>query len=353
MPSSPLNVALVGYGLAGRVFHAPLVATTPGLRLHSIVSSRTAEIAADHPQARPCAGVAEVLDDPAIDLVVVATPNDSHAPISRAALQAGKHVVVDKPFALHLDEARGLVEEARARGLVLSVFHNRRWDADFLTLRSLLDAGALGEVAELHSHFDRFRPLVPDRWRDRAGPGGGLWYDLGPHLADQALQLFGPPLAVTADLGIQRNGASTVDYFHVQLRYPRLRVLLHAGSLVPGHGLRFAAHGSGGSWIKHGLDPQEDALRSGLRPGSGDGWGQDPRPGVLLRVGDDGSVAEDASAPALRGDWPAYYAGVRDAIVRGGLPPVTGDSALLVMALIDAAQRSDAERREVDFAWAG
>ncbi|WP_019397209.1 MULTISPECIES: oxidoreductase [unclassified Pseudoxanthomonas] len=352
MSPDVLNVALVGYGLAGRVFHAPLVAATPGLRLHSVVSSRTAEIAADHPQARVCAQVAEVLEDQAVDLVVVATPNDSHAPIARAALQAGKHVVVDKPFALHLDEARAVAEAARQAGKVLSVFHNRRWDADFLTLRALLDAGALGEVAELHSHFDRFRPQVPDRWRDRAGPGAGLWYDLGPHLADQALQLFGPPLAVTADLGMQRHGATAVDYFHVQLRYPRLRVLLHGGSLVPGHGLRFAVHGSAGSWIKHGLDPQEDALRAGLRPSHG-GWGRDPRPGSLLRVGADGSVAEDAAAPALPGNWPAYYAGVRDAILHGGLPPVTAESALLAMALIEAAQRSDAGRREVAFEYSG
>src|SRR5690606_417148 len=268
------------------------------------------------------------------------------------ALQAGKHVVVDKPFALHLGEAREVAEAARQAGKVLSVFHNRRWDADFLTLRALLGSGALGEVAELHSHFDRFRPQVPDRWRDRAGPGGGLWYDLGPHLADQALQLFGPPLAVSADLGMQRDGATAVDYFHVQLRYPRLRVLLHAGSLVPGAGLRFAVHGSGGSWFKHGLDPQEDALRAGQRPGDG-AWGRDPRPGTLLRVGTDGAVAADPAAPVLDGNWPAYYAGVRDAILHGRQPPVTADSALLAMALIEAGQRSAAERREVDFDWAG
>ena len=352
MSSKQLNVAVVGYGLAGRVFHAPLVDSTPGLRLHSIVSSRAGEIAADHPGVRSRADVGEVLEDRSIDLVVVATPNDSHAPIARAALQAGKHVVVDKPFALHLGEAREVAEAARQAGKVLSVFHNRRWDADFLTLRALLGSGALGEVAELHSHFDRFRPQVPDRWRDRAGPGGGLWYDLGPHLADQALQLFGPPLAVSADLGMQRDGATAVDYFHVQLRYPRLRVLLHAGSLVPGAGLRFAVHGSGGSWFKHGLDPQEDALRAGQRPGDG-AWGRDPRPGTLLRVGTDGAVAADPAAPVLDGNWPAYYAGVRDAILHGRQPPVTADSALLAMALIEAGQRSAAERREVDFDWAG
>lgn len=347
MSSPTLNVGLLGYGLAGRVFHAPLVEATAGLRLHSIASSRAGEITARHPGVRVCAGPAQVLEDPAIDLVVVATPNDTHAPLAQAALRAGKHVVVDKPFALDLAQARAVAAEARDLGRVLSVFHNRRWDADFLTLQALVQSGALGEVMELHSHFDRFRPQVPDRWRDRKGPGAGLWYDLGPHLADQALQLFGPPLAVYADLGMQRAGATAVDYFHVQLRYRRLRVLLHGGSLVTGHELRFAVHGTGGSWTKHGLDPQEDALRAGHRPGP-DAWGRDPHPGRLLRAGADGTPAQ-ATAPSLDGNWPAFYAGMRDAILQGTPAPVEPDGALLAQAVIEAALESATHRREVAF----
>jgi len=278
---------------------------------------------------------------------VIATPNDTHAPLALAALSAGKHVVVDKPFALDVAEAEAMIATAQAGGRVLSVFHNRRWDADFLALRALLQAGALGEVAELHSHFDRYRPQVPDRWRDREGPGSGLWYDLGPHLVDQVLQLFGPPLAVSADLVRQRQGAQAVDYFHVQLRYPRLRAILHAGALVPGHGLRFAVHGSGGSWIKHGLDPQEDALRGGAVPGGRD-WGCDSRPGTLLQVQGDGSIRESPS-PAPAGDYPAYYARIRDAIGGGGTPPVSAPDALQVMRVIEAGLLADAERREVAF----
>ena len=347
-----LDVALLGFGLAGRVFHAPLVDATPGLRLHTVVSSDPARVASAYPQARVLADPQAAFADPDIDLVVVATPNHTHAPLALAALAAGKHVVVDKPFALDLTEARAMIEAADRAGRRLSVFHNRRWDADFLALRALLAEGRLGEVAELHSHFDRFRPQVPDRWRDRAGPGAGLWYDLGPHLVDQALALFGPPLAVNADLAQQRDGAQATDYFHVQLRYPRLRVVLHAGALVPAaalpaHGLRFAVHGTGGSWIKHGLDPQEDALRAGMLPGS-DGWGRDPRPGSWLRVAGDGTVHE-AAPPAPAGDYPAYYARLRDAIVDGTAPPVTGEDALLVMRVIEAGLRSDAERREVPF----
>ncbi|UNK56331.1 oxidoreductase [Pseudoxanthomonas daejeonensis] len=345
--SNDLNVALLGFGLAGSVFHAPLVACTPGLRLHTVVSRDAGKVHAVHPQARVLADPAQAFADAAIDLVVVATPNDTHAPLALAALAAGKHVVVDKPFALDIGQAQSMIAAAEQAERVLGVFHNRRWDADFLALGTLLEAGALGEVVELHSHFDRFRPQVPDRWRDRAGAGSGLWYDLGPHLVDQVLQLFGPPLAVCADLAQQREGAQATDYFHVQLRYPRLRAILHAGALVPGHGLRFAVHGTGGSWIKHGLDPQEDALRGGALPTDA-GWGRDPRPGTLLQVQADGSVHE-AGSPSPHGNYPAYYAALRDAINDGTPPPVGAGEALQVMRVIEAGLLSDAQRREVAF----
>src|SRR3954462_14666444 len=186
-----------------------------------------------------------------LDLVVIATPNDTHADLARRALEAGRHVVVDKPFTLTLAEARELAHLAARAGRVLSVFHNRRWDADFLTLRRLVADGTLGEVLALESRFDRFRPEVRKRWREAAIPGGGLWYDLGPHLVDQALRLFGPPSAVYGDLARQREGAEAVDYAHVLLRYPRLRVILHAGMLVPGETPRFTLHGTLGSYVKH------------------------------------------------------------------------------------------------------
>jgi len=346
MPA-PFNVALLGYGLAGRVFHAPLIGASAGLRLHSVVTRQAEAVARDWPQARVQADPAAVFADPDIDLVVVATPNHTHAALAMAALQAGKHVVVDKPFALDVAEAQAMIDAARKAGRVLSAFHNRRWDADFLALRALLDQGALGQVAELHSHFDRFRPQVPDRWRDRAGPGAGLWYDLGPHLADQVLQLFGPPQAVYADLAMQRDGASAVDYFHVQLRYPRTRVHLHAGSLVPGGGLRFAVHGSAGSWSKHGLDPQEDALRAGQRPGGAD-WGRDPQPGRLLRLDDDGRM-RPCAGPQPHGDYPAYYAAVAAAITGHGPVPVPAQEALQVMRLIELGLASARQRRELEW----
>lgn len=330
----PLQVALVGYGLAGRVFHAPLIAATPGLALHTVVSSNADKVHADLPGVRVVAEPQVACADSAIDLVVIASPNATHAPLAIAALQAGRHVVVDKPFAIDLAEAQTVAAAADASGRMLAVFHNRRWDADFLALRALLAAGDLGEIAEVHSHFDRFRPVVPDRWRERTGPGAGLWLDLGPHLVDQALQLFGLPDAVQADIAIQRAGAEVDDFFHVVLRYPRLRVVLHAGALVPGAGLRFAVHGTGGSWFKHGLDPQEAALRAGGAPGA-DGWGVETTPGRRLAVAADGTLL-DAPSPNPAGDYRAFYAGVRDAIRDGATPPVTVGEALDVMRVLQA-----------------
>lgn len=343
--TAPLNVALIGYGYVGKTFHAPLIQHTPGLALHTVVSRDADKVHADWPQLRVVADAQLAFADPAIDLVVIASPNDSHAPLALAALDHGKHVVVDKPFTVTAAEAEAVIARARERGRKLSVFQNRRWDADFLTLHQLLRDGALGEVAELHSHFDRFRPQVQQRWRESAVAGAGLWYDLGPHLLDQALQLFGTPLALHADLALQRERAQAPDYFHVQLRYAHTRVHLHAGSLVAAHGLRFAVHGDGGSYLKQGLDGQEDALRAGARPGDLN-WGEDALPGQLIKLDAQGTLIAQ-TLPSQPGDYRRYYAAMRAAIVEGTPLPVTAEQALEVMRLIELGQRSAAERREL------
>jgi predicted dehydrogenase len=249
---SPLNVALIGYGYAGKTFHAPLIESVDGLRLHTVVSSDAARVAGDFPGARVVADAGEAFADDAIDLVVIATPNALHAPQALAALAAGKHVVVDKPFAATLAEAQAVADRARRRDRVVSIFHNRRWDADFLTVKRLIEAGTLGRIVHFESHFDRYRPRVRDRWRERPGAGNGAWFDLGSHMVDQALQLFGTPQAITLDTAAQRDGALTDDYFHAQLRYPRHRVVLHASALVASDNRRFTVHGTTGSFIKHG-----------------------------------------------------------------------------------------------------
>ena len=339
-----LNVALVGYGFVGKVFHAPLIAHTPGLRLHSVVSSDADKVHADHADVRVVGDAEVAFADPDIDLVVIAAPNTAHAPLAEAALAQGKHVVVDKPFTVTLEEARQVVASASRAQRIVSVFQNRRWDADFLTVQKLIAQNALGEVAEFHSHFDRYRPVVADRWRERDLPGSGVWYDLGPHLLDQALQLFGMPEAISADIALQREGAQTADYFHVLLRYPKLRVVLHAGALVAAHGLRFAVHGTHGSYIKQGMDPQEEALRNGQAPGQV-AWGKDPQPGTL-RPGTQGEARAEV-VESVPGDYLRYYALLRDAILQGNAPPVTTAQALQVMATLEWGMRSSAERREI------
>lgn len=339
-----LNVALVGYGYVGQTFHSPLIVATPGFRLHTVVSSAPAKVLADHPDVRVIADLGQALEDPAVDLVVIATPNALHAPQAIAALQAGKHVVVDKPLAVEMVQARAMADAASAAGKLLTVFHNRRWDSDFLTVRRLISEGALGEVVQFESRFDRFRPLVRDRWRERAGPGAGAWMDLGPHLLDQALVLFGAPLALSADIGTQRAGAGADDYFHVVLRYPVLRVILHGSLLTAASDLRMAVHGTRASFIKHGLDPQEAQLKAGMTPGA-PGWGRDTRHGVLTTLEDDTPIRADVRPEVL--GYRAFYAGVREAILHGAPSPVPVDEALRVMALLELAQRASDARREL------
>lgn len=345
MPHSrTVNVALVGYGYVGKTFHAPLIAATPGLALSTVVSSDPAKVAADHPAVRVVSDLDAALADPAIELVVIATPNALHAPQTVAALAASKHVVVDKPFALSAAEARTMADAAERAGRLLAIFQNRRWDSDFLTLRRLIADGALGQIVQYESHFDRFRPMVRDRWRERAGPGAGAWMDLGPHLLDQALVLFGQPLAISADIGVQRPGAGADDYFHVVLRYPTLRVILHGSLLTAASDLRLAVHGTSGSFVKHGLDPQEAQLKAGMVPGA-PGYGRDTRHGVLTTVENDVPLHADVSPEPS--DYRAFYAGVREAIVTGAPSPVPVEEALRVMDLLELARKASDERREI------
>jgi predicted dehydrogenase len=333
MSGESLRVALLGHGYAGRTLHAPLIRSTPGLNLAAVVTSRPADLQADLPDCEALADAAAAFVDPAIDLAVIATPNGTHASLVEAALRAGKHVVVDKPFTLSLADARRLAALAEERGRLLSVFQNRRWDADFLGLLALLREDGVGTVTHFESRFDRFRPLVRDRWRESA-VGGGLWFDLGPHLVDQALLLFGLPERVGGVLARQRPGAQADDWCQVQLHYRRLQVTLSASMLVAGGLPRFAVHGTAGSWIKSGLDVQEDQLRGGMLPGDA-GWGRDPRP--ACHYGTDG-VGRACAVPA--GDYASYYRGVRDAILGLGPNPVTPAEAVATLAVLETAVES-------------
>lgn len=331
-PSPPIRTSLIGYGYVGRVFHAPLIRSIPGLALAVIGSSQPPE------QVQETAPGTEVIADPwaaatapDIDLVVIASPNDSHAGLAIAALSAGKHVVVDKPFTVSLSEARSVAAAAEKSGKILSVFQNRRFDSDFLTAEAAISSGRLGRLVQFNSAIDRYRPEAQDRWRERPGPGAGLWFDLGTHLADQALKLFGLPETVSVHVASQRKPGSAPDWFHAVLTYPGLHVILGAGCLVAGGSARFTLHGTAASFVKSGVDVQETQLRQGMAPGDLD-WGIDLDSATLI----DGASAEPEVMAAIDGDYRRYYLGIRDAIISGGPNPVTPAEAVALMALIEA-----------------
>lgn len=345
--SDNIRVGLIGYGYASKTFHAPLIVGTPGMVLAGVSSRDATKVHADWPNMPVVSDPHHLFNDPNIDLIVIPTPNDTHFPLAKAALEAGKHVVVDKPFTVTLSQARELDALAKSCGLLLSVFHNRRWDSDFLTLKTLLADGTLGEVAYFESHFDRYRPQVRNRWREQAGVGSGIWYDLGPHLIDQALNLFGLPVSLTVDLGQLRPGAQATDYFHAVLAYPQRRVVLHGTLLAAAETARYIVHGTRGSYIKYGLDPQEDRLKSGERLPQED-WGYDMRDGVLTLA--QGEVMTEQTLLTVPGNYPAYYAGIRDALTGHGENPVPAAQAIQVMEMIELGMESAKHRATLNLA---
>lgn len=335
-----IGVGLIGYGLGGRAFHAPFVEATPGMVLRAVVSRDAAKVHADRPNMTVVPDVAALLAQPGLDLIVVSSPDELHAEHAVAAVRAGKHVLVDKPFATTLADARRIADEGEKAGRFVTVFQNRRWDADFLTLRRLIAEGALGRICHFESHFDRWRPIPAAVWKEARV--GGSWLDLGPHLVDQALCLFGKPRSVTLDLATLRDSAPAPDYFHAVLVYDGLRVLLHASKLSADHSLRFAVHGTRGSWVKRGIDSQEAATLGGVSPAAAD-WGLDHDEGTL-------TVAEDLSQRSVRnerGNYGAFWQAL-GAAIRGEAPnPVPPSEALAVMEVLEAGLKSAVEGRTI------
>ena len=333
---APLRVGLIGYGYVGKTFHAPLIDSIEGFNLAVVASSRPAAVLADYPETRVLADPMAVATHPDLDLVMIASPNQSHYPLTAAALRAGKHVVCDKPFTLTLSEAESLAAIARDHDRLLSVFHNRRWDSEVLATRAIIASGALGEISLMEVHMDRFRPAVRKRWRESSGPGAGLWFDLGPHLIDQALQQFGMPESVFANLAVQRPGGETEDWAHILLSYPRTRVILHATLLAAGGGApRTIVHGSRGSWAKFGGDLQESRLQQGMRPDAA-GFGDDRDPGLLYEA----PGAEPRPIPAPGANQRDYYVAIHEALRGRGPNPVPPEEAVAVMAVLETTFES-------------
>lgn len=314
-----IRVALLGRGMAGTLFHAPLVRALPAFELAAVAGAAEA---------------AGAIASPAIDLVVVATPNLTHFPLAAAALEAGKHVVVDKPFAVTLADAESLIALAAAKKRVLTVFHNRRWDGDFLTVRRLVGSGRLGDILLFEAHWDRFRPVPKPGWREEPAAGAGLLWDLGPHLIDQALVLFGRPDRISGDVAVQRRGARADDYFDLTLRYGAMRAKLSASTLVAEPRPRFAIHGDAASFVKFGLDPQEESLRRETSP-LDPGFGREGSPSDGILTHSDGRREPVATLP---GRYLAFYEGVAEAISDGAPPPVDPSDALEGLRILTAAR---------------
>ncbi len=339
----PLKVALAGFGMSGEFIHLPLLQHA-GFDVVAVLTSRADRVRQSLPAARVVQTFDDLLGVPGIDVLVIATPNDGHVVQATAGLRAGLHVVVDKPVALSVRELDELIALSQRQQRLLVPFHNRRRDGDWLTVRALCEGGELGRIVQFRARWDRYRPVVADRWRERPEAGGGVLLDLGTHLIDQAIDLFGMPDSVCADVRMQRQGALVDDAFELLLDCGAVQVSLAATMLAAAPDARYRLHGTRGSFVKSGLDPQEDWLRSG-RPPVGDDFG-------LQSAGQWGTLTIEGQPQAravetLRGDWPGFYRMLHLAVVAGGDPPVPALAARNVLQIIEAARDSSRQGRRV------
>lgn len=346
MSERKIRTSLLSYGMSGEVFHVPLLQAHQGFEVVSILQ-RSATRAARHPY-RVVNDYQEILNDDSVELVIVNTPNDTHYTYAMQALQASKHVIVEKPFTVTVQEADALIALAKQRNKVLTVFQNRRWDADFLTVRNVVDAKLLGRLVECEIHYDRFRNYIEaNTWKEEAKPGTGILYNLGSHLIDQALVLFGMPRFVDARLGIQRPGGRVNDFFDIRLEYDGLFVILKSSYLVREQGPRFILHGTEGSFLKGGIDPQEQALKEKQIPGGLD-WGVEPKAfwGKLNTMVEGQHV--EGPYETVPGNYLAFYDNVFDVLEKGAPLAVRPEDARNVIMLIEACQESNRRRSALE-----
>lgn len=340
-----IHTGLIGFGISGQVFHAPFLTTVPGMQLDLVVERHSSKASEQYPGLKVVRSEAELLEDPAIDLVVITTPNESHFPLAAAAIAAGKHVVVEKPFTISSPQARELIRMATERHVVLSAYHNRRYVGDFRTITEILERQLLGDIAEFEAHYDRYRlELRPGAWREQDIPGSGILYDLGSHLIDQALCLFGLPSFITASVRNQRPGARTVDYFDLRLDYDFTTVRLKSGMLVHEQGPRYMIHGIRGSFVKYGEDPQEALLRAGQKP-LGEDWGKEgPEHWGILHT-DFSGVSLREPYPTDAGNYGDYYRDLFQTIREGVPLKVRAEDGYNVIRIIELALQSSLEGR--------
>jgi predicted dehydrogenase len=346
-----IKTGIAAFGMSGQVFHAPFIHTHPHFQLRTIVERSKALSKERYPDVTVARSISEMLDDEDIELVVINTPDSTHYEYTRAALEAGKHVIVEKPFTTSYAQAEELVALADSKNLMLSVYQNRRWDGDFLTVKEIINSGALGRLVEFESTFARYRNFIkPDTWKETGSAGGGLVYNLGSHLIDQAVQLFGLPKAVYANVAILRTGGHVDDYFQINLlrpeQCPELRITLKAGYLMREPEPRFVLHGTLGSYVKHGVDNQEEALLRGETPDR-PGWGrEDEQNWGLLHSEREGKPLY-GSYPTLPGDYNAFYQNIYEHLRLN--EPLATDARHVsdVIRIIEAAYQSGREEKVI------
>ncbi|WP_371187577.1 oxidoreductase [Thalassotalea maritima] len=330
-----INVGVIGFGLSAKIFHLPFIDALPSFAVKAIGTSQQQLAKQAWPNAVVFTQVSDLLADKNIDLVVITSPNDSHYHLAKQALLAHKHVVVEKPFTVTVAQADELIDLAKQQGRVLTVYHNRRLDGDFLTVKDCINQGQLGNVRMLHSRFDRFRPEVRNKWKEQSGQATGILYDLGSHLIDQALQLFGQPQAITAQCLAMRNGSQAVDYFDVLLHYPDLQVRLGSSPFNAGVNQRFMVHGDLGSLLITGVDAQEAQIVAGMTF-------NDP----MFADNSEQKVESSLASVAIKkGNYHKFYQQLATAINSGTAPLVSAESARNVIAIIELAMQSSEQQR--------
>lgn len=347
--TTPINTGIIGFGASGRYFHAPFIHAHPGFNLHTIVERTRNEARSVYPEIVSVTEADALFTNPEIELIIITTPNDTHFELAYAALQAGKHVVVEKPFTASTFEASELIRVGRLNHKLVTIYQSRRFESDYLTVKEVIKSGRVGEVIEFESFFDRFRPNPnPKTWKETPTPGTGLLYDLGSHLIDQALDLFGHPLSVTADIRAFREFSQVDDYFTIRLDYGSHIVSLKASCYVLAEGPRYKIHGRKGSFIKYGVDDQEELLKQGHTPDEA-GWGSESAAnwGSLFTM-QDGKMQEEV-IPSEHGTYMNFYTNVYDAIRNNGELIIKPEQVYYVIRVIELALESSLHKRSIPF----
>lgn len=344
---NPIKTALLSYGMSGEIFHAPLLSVDPDFSLTTIVQRNSDKAKLRYPQVKIARQVKEVMEDDSIELVVINTPNEYHYQFASQAIEAGKHVIVEKPFTVTVDEADKLIALARKKNKLLTVFQNRRWDGDFMTVKKVMENHWVGKTAEFELHYDRYRNYIEaNTWKEEQGPGSGILYNLGSHMLDQVLVLFGMPVEVDARVGIQRPNGKVEDFYDIRMQYNDFHAIVKSSYLVREPTPRYILHGTEGSFVKYGIDPQEQALKDGKIPGTA-GWGSEGKElwGKLNTT--IGSLHVEGLVETLPGNYLLFYKNVYDHIRNGKPLAVKPEESRDVIKLIEACYQSQASRKAV------